>query len=254
VLVAAKAPRREALANITQWLEAQVRKLGVDIQLGTEVGKGVVMAQAPEIVIVATGGEPHLGWFKGQEHAVSSWDILTGARSPAETVLLYDDNGDHQAPSCAEFMAHRGAMVELVTPDKAIGQDIGLTKAALYRRELYKRDVVLTPDQRLTEIYPEDNKLVAVLTNCYTDAEEERVVDQVVTDNGVLPRDKLYFELKSFSSNHGQISLESLIAGEPQIINVNPEGMFQLFRVGDAVAGRNLHGAIYDSLRLCKDF
>ncbi|RTZ81347.1 MAG: NADH-dependent oxidase, partial [SAR324 cluster bacterium] len=33
----------------------------------------------------------------------------------------------------------------------------------------------------------------------------------------------------------------------------NPEGNFQLFRVGDAVASRNVHSAIYDSLRLCKD-
>jgi hypothetical protein len=30
-------------------------------------------------------------------------------------------------------------------------------------------------------------------------------------------------------------------------------GCFQLFRVGDAVAGRDIHAAIYDSLRLCKD-
>ncbi len=34
----------------------------------------------------------------------------------------------------------------------------------------------------------------------------------------------------------------------------NPDGRFQLFRVGDAVASRNIHAAIYDSLRLCKDF
>jgi len=254
VLIAAKAPRREALANITQWLESQVRKLGVEICLGTEAGQRTVLAAEPDIVIVATGGDPHLGRFKGLEHAVSCWDILSGARAPAETVLLYDDNGEHQAPSCAEFMLNHGALVELVTPDKAIGQDIGLTKAALYRRELYKRDVVLTPDQRLTEIYPEGNKLVAVLTNCYTDAEEERVVDQVVADNGVLPRDKVYFDLKSLSSNGGQVNLEALITGRPQMMDKNPEGSFQLFRVGDAVAGRNIHGAIYDSLRLCKDF
>jgi hypothetical protein len=33
----------------------------------------------------------------------------------------------------------------------------------------------------------------------------------------------------------------------------NPEGRFQRFRVGDAIASRNIHAAIYDSLRLCKD-
>jgi hypothetical protein len=33
----------------------------------------------------------------------------------------------------------------------------------------------------------------------------------------------------------------------------NPAGRFQLFRIGDAVATRNTHAAIYDALRLVKD-
>ena len=39
----------------------------------------------------------------------------------------------------------------------------------------------------------------------------------------------------------------------PQSKVNNPEGRFQLFRVGDAVASRNIHAAIYNSLRLCRD-
>jgi len=33
----------------------------------------------------------------------------------------------------------------------------------------------------------------------------------------------------------------------------NPEGRFRLYRIGDAVSSRNVHAAIYDALRLCKD-
>ena len=33
----------------------------------------------------------------------------------------------------------------------------------------------------------------------------------------------------------------------------NPDGGFRLFRVGDAVASRNIHAAVYDALRLMKD-
>ena len=46
----------------------------------------------------------------------------------------------------------------------------------------------------------------------------------------------------------------ALIEGRPRTISSNPDGEFMLFRVGDAVASRNVHAAIYDSLRLCKDF
>jgi hypothetical protein len=41
--------------------------------------------------------------------------------------------------------------------------------------------------------------------------------------------------------------------GRPQTVIRNPEGRFQLFRIGDAVAARNTHAAIYDASRLAKD-
>ena len=44
-----------------------------------------------------------------------------------------------------------------------------------------------------------------------------------------------------------------LIEGRRQTISSNPDGEFMLFRVGNAVASRNVHAAIYDSLRLCKE-
>jgi hypothetical protein len=65
--------------------------------------------------------------------------------------------------------------------------------------------------------------------------------------------DELYFELKPFSANLGVVDYDGLIAGNPQTVNRNPEGKFQLFRIGDAVAARNTHAAIYDALRLVKD-
>jgi hypothetical protein len=74
-----------------------------------------------------------------------------------------------------------------------------------------------------------------------------------VVEHGALPADDLYFELKPRSSNLGEIHLDALLAGRPQNKIKNPGGGYQLFRVGDAVAGRNIHAAIYDSLCLCKD-
>ena len=49
------------------------------------------------------------------------------------------------------------------------------------------------------------------------------------------------------------IEAKALIAGRPQALLNNPAGQYQLFRIGDAVAGRNIHAAIYDARRLCKD-
>ena len=73
-----------------------------------------------------------------------------------------------------------------------------------------------------------------------------------MVNHGTRPLDELYFELRDGSSNHGEVDYEALIAGRPQTVIRNPQGAYQLFRIGDAVAARNTHAAIYDALRLCK--
>ena len=45
----------------------------------------------------------------------------------------------------------------------------------------------------------------------------------------------------------------ALIGGRPQSTLSNPDGGFELFRIGDAVASRNIRAAIYDALCLGKD-
>jgi hypothetical protein len=55
------------------------------------------------------------------------------------------------------------------------------------------------------------------------------------------------------SSNLGALDYDDLIGGMKQSRKSNPEGAFQLFRIGDAVSARNTHAAIYDALRLVKD-
>jgi 2,4-dienoyl-CoA reductase-like NADH-dependent reductase (Old Yellow Enzyme family) len=251
--VAAKAAWKEALSGISGWLESQVLKAGVEIRLGMEATAEGVLAVAPDVVVVATGGRPNKGRFAGAELALDTWALLRGDDAPGRTVLLHDDHGDARGPSCAEFLAARGADVELVTPERTIGVDAGTTNIPTHLRELYRLGVVMSPCLRLVGVHPEGNRLVAVLRNEYSGEEEERVVDQVVAEHGTLPRDELYFALRPHATNLGELDLAAMVAGRPQAVVNNPGGVFRLFRVGDAVSSRNIHAAIYDSLRLCKD-
>jgi hypothetical protein len=77
-------------------------------------------------------------------------------------------------------------------------------------------------------------------------------VDQVVVNNGTRPLDGLYFDLRPLSENRGAVDHAALIDGRPQPRGDGPPG-FRLYRIGDAVAARNTHAAIYDALRLVKD-
>lgn len=250
IALAAKATWREALTGITRWLAQQVEKLGVELRLGTEATPELIAAEAPDIVILATGGQPSRGGIKGEDLAETTWDMLSGRVKPAETVLIYDGLGQHQAVSCAEVLAKHGAKVEIVTLDRMVGEEVGGTNFPVHLRELYKLDVMMSPNLTLTEIYQEGNHRVAVLRNEYTLEEEERLVDQVVVEYGTLPVDELYSALRGASRNHGVTDLRALSENRPQPVN-GADG-FALYRIGDAVAGRNIHAAIHDAARLCR--
>ena len=103
------------------------------------------------------------------------------------------------------------------------------------------------------DVEKDGDQLKAIIGTDYSDLRQSKNYDQVVINHGTLPMDDLYFELKSQPSNHGAVNYDALIDGSEQDIKVNPEGAFQLFRVGDAVSARNTHAAIYDALRLLKD-
>jgi hypothetical protein len=122
-----------------------------------------------------------------------------------------------------------------------------------YARLFQEQAVRITINSRLKSVRREGNRLVAAIGSDYADTIQEREVDQVVVEHGTLPLDGLYFELKALSSNGGEVDHRALIAGRRQAVRTNPDGAFQLFRIGDAVASRNIHAAIYDALRLVKD-
>jgi len=215
---------------------------------------GVVLEEDPDVVVVATGGFPHTAILHaGNDLVVSAWDILSGDAKPCVNVLLFDDAGDPVALQAAEFIANSGAKLEIMTPDRSFAPEVMAMNLVPYMRSLQKLDVTFTVTYRLESVRREGNELIAVIGSDYGGLSKERRVDQVVVNHGVLPMDDLYFELKPRSRNLGAVDHEALLAGRAQEMSTNPDGKFQLFRIGDAISARNTHAAIYDALRLVKD-
>jgi NADPH-dependent 2,4-dienoyl-CoA reductase/sulfur reductase-like enzyme len=251
VRVAAGLARRREILGVIDWRVAECERLGVELRCNVYAEADDVLREAPDVVIVATGGVPNLDFLlSGAEHAVSSWDILTGAVKPAANVLVYDDNGAHPGVSVAEFCARAGANVDYMTPERTMGPDVGSTSFPPYLRAFSQFDVGVTLNLRLESLRREGNRLVATFHDEYGRKRVERIADQVVVDHGATPVDELYFALKAGSRNLGEVDQAALIAARPQTLIRNAEGAYQLFRIGDAVASRNIHAAIYDALRL----
>jgi N-methyl-L-proline demethylase len=189
----------------------------------------------------------------GNDLVVSALDIISGDVRPGTNVLVFDDAGDHAGLQAAEFIAGTGAKVEIMTPDRAFAPEVMAMNLVPYMRSLQKLDVTFTVTWRLESVERSGNQLVAHVGSDYGGVSRTRTVDQVVVNNGTIPLDELYFELKPLSTNLGEIGHDELLAGEPQTLVRNPNGAFRLFRIGDAVAARNTHAAIYDGLRIAKD-
>ena len=252
--LAARLERRREIIGITDWLIREVELAGVAVRLNSYAEAGDVLALAPDIVFVATGGMPNLGFFgPGEDLVISGWDLLSGQETLSGEVLVYDENGQHQGPTVAEFLARRGVKVTFVVPDRMPAVELGATNSAQFMKALYENGVAFVPNLALRGVRREGNRLVATFRNLYTEQYLERQADHVVVEHGTLPADEVYRELKVASRNHGEIDQDALLAGRPQDLSANPDGRFMLFRVGDAVASRNIHAAIFDSLRLAKD-
>ncbi|MCE6950793.1 N-methyl-L-proline N-demethylase HpbA [Cereibacter sphaeroides] len=246
--------RRREMISIIDWRMAQCEKRGVRFHFNTFADAGAVLATRPDEVIVATGGLPHTDVLvEGNDLVHSAWDILSGDVKPGTNVLIFDDAGDHAALQAADVISATGAAVEIVTPDRSFSPEIMAMNLVPYMRALQGRNTTFTVTWRLMSVVREGNQLRATLGSDYGGVRRDRLVDQVIVNHGTRPLDELYFELKPQSSNLGEVDYDALTTGGRQEVTRNPEGRFRLFRIGDAVAARNTHAAIYDALRLVKD-
>ena len=254
VLLAARSPRRREFMGIVDWRLSELERLGVEVRYGIWAEAEDVLALSPDVVVIATGGVPDTEILeRGNDLVVSSWDIVSGEAKPGQDVLVYDDNGNHPGLQAAEALAAAGSRVEIVTPERMFAPELGGLNHAGYARAFQRAGVRLTISTRVLGVRREGNRLAATLGSDYGPRTEERIVDQVVVEHGTLPLDELYRALLPGSVNRGEVDYKALLSGGKQTVAGNPEGAYRLLRIGDAVASRNIHAAVFDGLRFAKD-
>lgn len=251
--LAARAPLRRDLIGIVDWRVAECERLGVKVLYNVYADQQAVLAHQPDVVIVATGGVPDTSALAGSALVTDAWDVLAGAARIRGDVLLYDDNGGHAGLDAARAILESGATLEYVTPERTFGPDLGGSNYPLYAKAFADRDAT-----RMTLLHTldsvtrrDDGRLAARLYSEHADRFVERVVDHVVVEQGTATNDALYHALVPGSANCGEVDLRALLSLQPQTVRRNAAGTYRLFRIGDAVASRNIHAAVYDAFRLC---
>jgi len=254
IRLAARSQRRRELIGIVDWRMAQCEKKDVTFRFNMLAEAADIKAENPDVIIIATGGLPNTEFLdEGAELVASSWDILSGDVAIGPDVLLFDDNGCHPGMQAAEMIAGSGAALEIVTPERFFAAEMGGLNHVPYARTFIETGARITINSRLKAVRREGNQLSAAIGSDYSEQIDWRAVGQVVVEHGTLPLDDVYFALKPGSRNLGAVDYRQMIDGGDPFADANPDGAYQLMRIGDAVSSRNIHAAIYDALRLCKD-
>ena len=256
VIYASRIPWRRNMIGITRWLYARCLSLGVTFRFNTYAEAEDVRELSSDVVILATGGMPEAGQIAGGDMLGNSvWDILSGEVPPGDKVLIYDRTGGQSGPTAAEYIAGSASHVDLITPDRMIAEDVGVTNHAIHLRNLYGAGVTIVPDWRLLGLARDGNRIMATVRNEYSAQEQVRDYDQVVIETGTVPMDDLYEELAEQSLNGGKTDFEQLIGASLQSCLTTggaQKGTYALFRIGDCVSARGVHAAMLDANRICK--
>ncbi|MEE8353238.1 MAG: FAD-dependent oxidoreductase [Dehalococcoidales bacterium] len=195
-LLAAVAPGRGDIGELARYYRYQMKLNNVDVHLSAEVTEETVLAENPDVVVVATGSLQRIAdEIPGADQAnvVYVGDILSGKVEAGENVVVVDYQQHIQGLSTADFLAEAGKKVQVVTPNAYAGPSVeNITRSAVMQR-LYAAGVSFSPNTRVNQI--SGNKV----TVANTLGGEERVidgVDTVVLATGGVENNALFYALK----------------------------------------------------------
>ena len=253
VNIAAKSDRRRDLIGIVDWRFQQAKKRNVEFRFGVLAEADDVLAENPDVVIIATGGVPDTDIGDIRSQVSDTWDVMQDQLKGKTNVMVFDDNGMNPALDAVEKLARGGAKVTYVTRDRSVGSQVGEMNGPAYMKVFSEFGVQTVLGEGLAATAKGDGgQIVATLRNEYSGLETQHTFDAVVIERGTIPNDELYLELRDQSKNRGEVSLDAFIAADSQesVMDRNPEGSFELYRIGDAVVSRNIHAAILEGIRV----
>ncbi|RYC05910.1 FAD-dependent oxidoreductase [Nocardioides zhouii] len=253
VRLAARQPHHDEIAEVTHYLEAAVRRLGVEVWTGVDAVKDDVLELDPDVVVIATGSQPNLPPGHRQSRADPDAGGVARARGlqvlpdvegleldcvyavdevlrdPVvrdSRVVVIDAQGHWEAAGTAEFLADAGNRVTVVSARPVVAGELEGTNLALFMQRVGQKQIALRPSTAVRRIETGGVLVVDVVT----EVEEWLPADAVVPVHARRSRDDLYHQLVDLVAESGR--------------DVTVE------RVGDASAARLIQAVLLEAHQL----
>ena len=227
-------PGREFYLKAVQWWERELDRLGVSVELDTNVTAAILLASQPDAVILATGAAFCADGRSNQcdqpipghngANVTTPDAILDGRVKPHGHVVVIDGEVIHAGVGAAEVLAGQGCKVTLVTPYFApvSPRVIAAQESMFIMQRLRAANVTILASSWVSAIEKEAVQVYDV----YSENKQSIAADFVVLSTGRAPVNDL------------EASLEGRVK--------------QVFTVGDALAPRIWATAAYEGHKFAR--
>ena len=226
-------PRRAQILDLIAWYEGQLERLQVKVRTNTPLEAEEIRQFGADAVVLATGSQPA---GTGFQRALPEVEALPGVERPnvwpveavmgrearpGKRVLLLDDTGHWAGCGTAWHLAEQGHEVILVTAHGMVGRELERTAADIpLRAKLKQLGVVTLTESAIAEWHGDG----ATVRNLLDGSEERMAADALV--------------------------LATANTAETMVAADLAESGLELHTIGDALAPRRAHTAIYEGRKL----
>ena len=226
-LLAQMLPGRAEFGGLITNLQRELELAAVQIHRGTHIDRARILAEAPDVVLIATGAAPYRPEFpqEGALQILDAWQVLRGEGSPiGQSVVVIDWRADWIGIGIAEHLAQMGRSVRLAVSGTAAGDSLPLYVRDDAAGSLHKLGVKVLPYMRL---YGSDSDSVYLQHISSGEAVVIDKVDTLVLCTGHSPVEEL------------SASIEDL--------------GIEVHVIGDAASPRTAEEAVYEGLKVAAE-
>lgn len=225
-LLAQMLPGRAEFGGIITNLERELQLAGVPVRKGARVDRQMILAEAPDVVLIATGAKPYRPEFpqEGALQILDAWQVLRGQAVAGQSVVIIDWRADWIGIGIAEHLAQQGRTVRLAVSGIAAGETLPFYVRDQAAASLHKLGIKVLTYMRL---YGSDSDSVYLQHQSSAEAVVIDKVDTLVLCTGHTPVDELSDVLEG-------LNVETHV-------------------IGDAASPRTAEEAVYEGLKVAAE-